>query len=63
MRGLLIAQGPNQEDDPAIAHGQALKSEFAMVLSIVFDRDQGVTPKRMDVDEGAYFGLAFTLAS
>jgi hypothetical protein len=42
MRDVVIALGPDQEDDSALPHTQALQPEFTVAFAIVFHRDHRV---------------------
>lgn len=46
MRGVITARGPDQKDNPAAPHAQALQPEFTIALAIIFHRDHRVVENR-----------------
>ena len=42
MRGVITTRGPDQEDDSALPHAQALQPKFTVAFAIVFHRDHRV---------------------
>ncbi len=51
MRGVFTARGPNQEDDSALPHAQALQPELTVVFAIVFHRDHRVVESGFQVSK------------
>ncbi len=51
MRGVIIVRGPDQEDDSALPHAQALQPEFTVVFAIVFHRDHWVVENGLQLSK------------
>jgi hypothetical protein len=42
VRGVITARGPDQEDNFALPHAQALQPKFTVAFAIIFHRDHRV---------------------